>query len=61
MVRFPRERNNSTISSVMRHFSKVIEKLHLRALPLAGGCFTWCGGLNSGSSSRLNRFLVLEE
>ena len=39
MVRFPRERNNSTISSVMRHFSKVIEKLHLRDLPLAGGVF----------------------
>ena len=39
MVRFPRERNNSTISSVMRRFSKVIEKLHLRDLPLAGGVF----------------------
>ena len=45
----------------MRHFSEVIEELLLRDLPLAGGCFTWCGGPNNGYSSRLDCFLVSKE
>ena len=62
VVRFPKEgRNSSRLSSAMRRFWEVIEELLLRDLPLDGGCFTWCGGLNNRYSSRLDRFLVLEE
>lgn len=40
--------------------SKVLDDLQLRDLPLSGGSYTWNGGLNNQSFSRLDRFLVLE-
>ena len=45
----------------MRRFSEVIDELALRDLPLQGGPFTWNGGLNGQSMSRLDRFLVLKD
>lgn len=45
----------------MRRFSEVIEDLELRDLPLQGGSFTWKGGLNNQSHSRLDRFLISNE
>ena len=42
----------------MRRFSKILNELGLRDLPLQGGHFTWRGGLNRHSMSRLDRFLV---
>ena len=42
----------------MRHFAKVVNELGLRDLPLHGGSFTWRGGLNGRSMSRLDKFLV---
>ena len=62
MIRLPSERRNClNMSSAMRRFSEVIDELQLRDLPLVGGSYTWCGGLNNRSASRLNRFLVSEE
>ena len=58
MIRFPIERRRGgRISSSMRRFSKVIEDLGLRDIPLQGGPFTWRGGRNSGSMSRLDCLL----
>ena len=45
----------------MRKFSEIIEDLELRDLPLQGGSFTWKGGLNNQSHSRLAQFLVSNE
>ncbi|RVW76075.1 hypothetical protein CK203_049128 [Vitis vinifera] len=45
----------------MRRFWEIIDEFQLRDLPLTGGCFTWFGGLNNSSSSRLDRFLVSED
>ena len=45
----------------MRRFSEVVEELDLRDLPLQGGSFTWSGGLNNRSKSRIDRFLISEE
>ena len=45
----------------MRRFSDVIEDLQLKDLPLIKGPFTWSGGVNNQSFSRLDRFLVNEE
>ena len=42
----------------MRRFSKFIKDMCLRDLPLSGGLFTWCGGSNNESASRLDHFLV---
>ena len=62
MIRLPNEwRNCLNMSSAMRHFSEVIGELQLRDLPLVGGSYTWCGGLNNRSASRLDWFLVSEE
>ena len=44
----------------MRRFLDIIEDMRLRGLPLIRGPFTWCGGLNNQSVSRLDHFLVLE-
>ena len=33
----------------------------MKDLPLVGGSYTWYGGLNNRSASRLNRFLVSED
>ena len=62
MVRFPSERSREErLTGSMRRFSKVIEELALRDLPLHGGPFTWSGGLNGLSRSRLDHFLILED
>ncbi|RVW16809.1 Transposon TX1 uncharacterized 149 kDa protein [Vitis vinifera] len=45
----------------MRRFSEVIGELGLRDIPLAGGPFTWIGGLNSQAASRLDRFLISDQ
>ena len=45
----------------MRRFSEIIEDLELRDFPLQGGSFTWRGGLNNQTQSRLDRFIVLED
>ena len=59
--RFPSERSREgRMSRSMRRFSEVIDESALRDLPLQGRPFTWSGGLNGQSKSRLDRFLVLE-
>ncbi|KAL6343049.1 hypothetical protein AAG906_017861 [Vitis piasezkii] len=56
-VRFLEERRNAPrLTTDMRRFTKVIGELGLRDFPLAGGPFTWIGGLNSQAASRLDRF-----
>ena len=58
----PEEHNRGgSLNSDMRRFSKVIEDLELKDLPLLGVPFTWSGGVNNQSLSRLDRFLVNEE
>ena len=62
MIRFLSERSRGgRLSQEMRRFSEVVEELDLRDLPLQGGSFTWCGGLNNRSKSRIDRFLIYEE
>ncbi|WKA06292.1 hypothetical protein VitviT2T_024196 [Vitis vinifera] len=62
MIRFPNERRRGgRLSPSMRRFSEVIDDLDLRDLPLQGGPFTWSGGLNNQTMSRLDRFLVSED
>ena len=62
MIRFPNERiRGGRVSSSMRRFSEVIDELELRDLPLQGGPFTWSGGLNNQTMSRIDRFLVTED
>ena len=59
MVCFPRERRGvGSVSNSMRRFSEIIEDLGLRDIPLQGGPFTWRGGRNNCSMSRIDRFLV---
>ena len=58
----PEERNRGgSLNSIMRRFSEVIEDLELKDLPMVGGPFTWTGGADNQSFSRLDRFLVNEE
>ncbi|RVW51702.1 hypothetical protein CK203_066562 [Vitis vinifera] len=62
VVRFPVESSRGgRLSFSMRRFSEIIEDLELRDLSLQGGSFTWKGGLNNQSHSRLDRFLVSNE
>ena len=49
------------LNSIMRRFAEVIEELELKDLPMVGGPFTWTGGADNQSFSRLDRFLVNEE
>ena len=42
----------------MKRFAEIVNELGLRDLPLQGGRFTWSGGRNGRSKSRLDRFLV---
>ena len=49
------------MSPTMRRFSEVVEELELRDLPLHGGLFTWCGGLNNRLKSRIDCFLISED
>ncbi|KAJ9697075.1 hypothetical protein PVL29_009023 [Vitis rotundifolia] len=61
LVRYPEERSRGDgLTASMRRFSEVIEELELRDFPLRGGPFTWRGGLNNQSQSRLDRFLVTD-
>lgn len=63
MIRFPSERSRGgRLTQAMRRFSEVVEELELRDLPLqGGGVFTWCGGLNNRSKSRIDRFFISED
>ena len=62
VIKFPSERSREgRMIGTMRRFSKVIEELALRDLPLHGGPFTWSGGLNGQSRSRLDRFMISED
>ena len=62
MTRFPYERGKrGGVTSTMRRFSEVFDDLDLRDLPRQGGLFTWSGGLNGQSMSRLDSFLVIED
>ena len=62
MIRFPSKRSRGGhMSTAMRRFSEVVEKLKLRNLSFQGGLFTWCGGLNNRSKSRIDRFLISED
>ena len=46
----PKERSRGeNLNSDMRRFSKVIEDLQLKDLPLIGGPFTWSGEVNNQS------------
>ena len=55
----PYERNRGDrLFPSMRRFSKILNELGLRDLPLQGGHFTWRGGLNRRLMSLLDRFLV---
>ena len=59
MVRFPRERKGAgRVANSMRRFYKIIEHLGLSDIALQGGHFTWRGGRNNCSMSRIDRFLV---
>ncbi|RVW45209.1 hypothetical protein CK203_067527 [Vitis vinifera] len=59
---FPSERSREgRLSGSMRRFSEVLDELALRDLPLQGGPYTWSGGLNGQSRSRLDRFLISED
>ena len=61
VVRIPCESNRGRLTMSMRRFTEIVQDLELRDLPLQRGLFTWRGGLNSQSKSRLDRFLVSEE
>ena len=49
-----------SLNSNMRRFSEIIEDLELKDLPLFGSLFTWSGGVNNQTFSRLDRFLINE-
>ena len=62
VIRFPSERSRvGRLSGPMRRFSEVLDELALRDMPLQGGPYTWSGGLNGQSWSRLDRFLISED
>ena len=62
MIRFPSEcSKGGHLSPTMRRFSKVVEDLELRDLPLQEGLFTWSGGFNNRLKSRIDRFLIFED
>ena len=55
----PSERaRGGNFSPQMRRFAEIVNELELRDLHLQGGLFTWSGGRNGRSMSRLDRFLV---
>ena len=62
VVRFPIERRGCLRMSVtMRHFCEVIDELGIKDHTLSSSEYTWCGGLNNSSASRLDRFLVSDD
>ena len=55
----PNESNRGgRITQAMRRFAFVLDDLGVRDLPLQGGPFTWRGGTNGQTMSRIDRFLV---
>ncbi|RVX13086.1 hypothetical protein CK203_018042 [Vitis vinifera] len=48
-----------SLNSIMRRFAEVIEDLELKDLPMVGGPFTWTGGADNQSFSRLDRFWLM--
>ena len=55
----PSERaRGGNITPPMRRFAEIVNEMGLRDLPLQGGPYTWSGGRNGRSMSRLDRFLV---
>ena len=55
----PSERvRGGNITPPTRRFAEIVNELGLRDLPLQGGPYTWSGGRNGRSMSRLDRFLV---
>ncbi|RVW36959.1 Transposon TX1 uncharacterized 149 kDa protein [Vitis vinifera] len=62
VVRFPSERSREgRLTGSMRRFSEVIEELAFKRFASPWGLFTWSGGLNGLSRSRLDRFLISED
>ena len=62
VIRFPSKRSREgRLSGSMGRFTEVIDELALRDLPVQGGPFTWSGGLNGQSRSRLDRFLISKD
>ena len=62
VIRFPSERSREgRLFGSMRRLSEVTDELALRDLPLQGGPYTWSGGLNGQSRSRLDRFLISKD
>ncbi|RVX15214.1 Exocyst complex component SEC3A [Vitis vinifera] len=45
-------------SAARRRFLEIIEELKLIDIPLNGGAFTWCGGLNDQSMSRFGNMQI---
>ena len=61
-IRSPSERaKGGNFSHSMRHFAEILNKLDLKDLPLQGGLFTWRGGRNGRTMSRLDRFLITSD
>ena len=59
MVLSPNERNMvGRMSYPMRCFAEVLNELGIRDIPLQVRPFTWRGGYNNHSMSRLDRFLI---
>ena len=55
----PSERaRGGNFSPPMRRFAEIVNELGLRDLPLQGGLFTWSGGRNGRSMSRLDSPLI---
>ena len=55
----PTESNRGgRFTQAMRRFAFVLDDLGVRDLPLQGGPFTWSGGTNGQTMSRIDRFLV---
>ena len=58
-ILYPEERSKGgRIDNSMKRFSDILNDLGLRDLSLQGGPYTWRGGLNGRSKSRLDRFVV---
>ena len=43
----------------MRRFSRIIDDLELKDLPLQGGDFTWVGSPGNQRMARLDKFFIL--